>query len=349
MGPSSVIAKTERRKSMKERGRPWLIAFVLLVLSPVAASAESGELRIAKQYGLGYLQLMLMEDQKLVEKHAKGLGLGDIKVSWSTFRSSDVMNDALLSGNVDFASVGAPGLAVIWAKTRGTPQEIKAAFGYNYFVNALNTRDPNIKTLADYTDKHKIAVPAVRVSNQAVFLQIAAAKLYGMANYTKFDALTVSMSHPDGMAALLSGAGEISSHFTAVPFVQLELEKPGIRRIATATEILGAPNCHNFMVAPTKFYTANPKLYSAFLRAMHEATDLINKDKRAAAEQYIRLTRDKSSVDLMLRIMNDPGHEYAFNVSPQGDMVTMEFMYKIGSIKAKPEWKELLFAPQPGM
>ena len=334
---------------MKDRGRLWLIAFALMALCPVAAFAESGELRIAKQYGLGYLQLMLMEDQKLVEKHAKALGLGDIKVSWATFRSSDVMNDALLSGNVDFASVGAPGLAVIWAKTHRTPQEIKAAFGYNYFVNALNTRDPNIKTLADYTDKHKIAVPAVRVSNQAVFLQMAAAKLYGMANYAKFDALTVSMSHPDGMAALLSGAGEISSHFTAVPFVQLELEKPGIRKIATATEILGAPNCHNFMVAPTKFYAANPKLYGAFLRAMQEATDLINKDKRAAAEQYIRLTRDKSSVDQMLRIMSDTGHEYVFNVSPQGDMLTMEFMYKIGSIKVKPDWKELLFAPPPGV
>jgi hypothetical protein len=44
--------------------------------------------------------------------------------------------------------------------------------------------------------------------------------------------------------------------------------------------------------------------------------------------------------------MNDPGHEYIFNVSPQGDMLTMEFMYKIGSIKVKPEWKELLF---PGL
>ncbi len=312
------------------------------------ASAETGELRIAKQYGLGYLQLMLMEEQKLVEKHAKALGLGDIKVTWATFRSSDVMNDALLSGSVDFASVGAPGLATIWAKTRSTPQEIKAAFGYNFFPTALNTRDPNIKSLADYTEKHKIAVPAVKVSNQAIFLQMAAAKLYGIANYAKFDSLTVSMSHPDGMAALLSGGGEISSHFTAVPFVQLELEKPGIRKLATATEILGAPNCHNFMIAPTKFYTANPTLYTAFLQAMQEATDIINKDKRAAAESYIRITRDKSSVDQMLRIMNDTGNAYAFNVTPQGDMLTMEFMYKIGTIKVKPEWKEMLFPALPG-
>jgi sulfonate transport system substrate-binding protein len=333
---------------MNLRSRLWQALIALMILCPVSASAESGELRVAKQFGLGYLQMMLMEEQKLVENHAKALGLGDIKVTWATFRSSDVMNDALLSGNVDFASVGAPGLAIIWAKTRGTPQEVRAAFGYNYFPTALNTRDPSIKSLADYTEKHKIAVPAVKVSNQAIFLQMAAAKLYGMSSYTKFDPLTVSMTHPDGMAALLSGAGEIGSHFTAVPFVQLEMEKPGIRRIATATEILGAPNCHNFMVAPTKFREANPKLYTAFLRAMKEATDIINKDKRAAAELYIRVTRDKSTPDQILRIMNDPGHEYIFNVSPQGDMLTMEFMHKIGSIKVKPDWKELLFPALQG-
>jgi NitT/TauT family transport system substrate-binding protein len=306
--------------------------------------AEAKELRVAKQYGLGYVQMMLMEEQKLVEKHAVAAGLGDVKVSWSTFRSSDVMNDALLSGNVDFASVGAPGLAIIWSRTRGTAQEVKAAFAYNYFPTALNTRDPNIKSLADYTDKHKIAVPAVKVSNQAIFLQMAAAKLYGMSNHTRFDPLTVSMTHPDGMAALLSGHGEITSHFTAVPFVQLELQKPGIRRIATATEILGAPNCHNFMISPAKFYTANPKLYGAFLAAMQEATNIIVKDKRAAAELYIRVTRDKSSVEDILRIMNDTGHEYAFNVTPDGDMKTMQFMHQIGSIKVKPEsWADLLF------
>ncbi len=321
---------------------------LMMTIGPAPAFAERSELRVAKQYGLGYLQLMLMEEQKLVEKHAKALGLGDIKVTWATFRSSDVMNDALLSGNIDFASVGTPGLATIWAKTRGTPVEVKAAFGYNYFPTALNTRDPNIKSLADYTEKHRIAVPAVKVSNQAIFLQMAAAKLYGMANYTKFDPLTVSMSHPDGMIALLSGGGEISSHFTAVPFVQLELEKPGIRKIATATQLLGAPNCHNFMVAPTKFFKENPKLYTAFLRAMQDATDIINKDKRAAAELYIRITKDKSSIEQMLRIMNDTGNEYVFNVTPQGDMLTMEFMNKIGAIKVKPEWKDLLFPAPSG-
>jgi NitT/TauT family transport system substrate-binding protein len=307
-------------------------------------AAETKELRVAKQYGLGYLQMMVMEDKQLVEKHAKAGGLGDVKVNWSTFRSSDVMNDALLSGNLDFASLGTNGLATIWAKTKGTPVEVKGAAGFNFLPLALVTREQSVKTVADYTEKHKIAVPAVRVSNQAILLQMAAAKQFGQANYTKLDTLTVSMTHPDAMAALLSGAGEIGSHFASSPFLQKELERPGIRQIVSSTEILGGHINFNILATTTKFHGANPKAYAAYLAAMQEATEIINKDKRAAAELYIRMTRDKSSVDDILKIMNASG-EYNFNQRPEGDMRMIQFMHTIGSIKVKPEsWNELLFS-----
>ena len=42
-----------------------------LALLPFAARAEMSEINVAQQYGLGYLQMMMMEEQKLVEKHAK--------------------------------------------------------------------------------------------------------------------------------------------------------------------------------------------------------------------------------------------------------------------------------------
>lgn len=331
-----------------KRGMTLCLVGLMIALSlPALAWAETKELRVARQYGLGYLQMMVMEDQKLVEKHAKAAGLGDIKVSWSTFRSSDVMNDALLSGNLDFASLGTNGLATIWAKTRGTPVEVTGAAGFNYLPLALVTRDPNVRTIADYTEKHKIAVPAVRVSNQAILLQMAAAKQFGMANYTKLDPFTVSMTHPDAMVALLSGAGEIGSHFASSPFLQKELERPGIRQLISSTEILGGQINFNILATTTKFHDANPKAYATYLDAMKEATDFINKDKRAAAELYIRMTKDKSSPDEILRIMNAAG-EYNFNQRPEGDMRMIEFMHKIGSIKVKPaSWRDLLF-PFPG-
>ena len=200
-----------------------------------------------------------------------------------------------------------------------------------------------MKTIADYTEKHKIAVPAVRISNQAILLQMAAAKQFGMANYTKLDPFTVSMTHPDAMAALLSGAGEVGSHFASAPFLQKELERPGIRQVISSVDILGHIN-FNVVAATSKFHAANPKAYAAYMAALKEATDLVNKDKRAAAELYIRVTKDKSSADEILKIMTAPGNAYNFNETPEGDMRMVDFMYRIGSIKVKAEsWKDLLF------
>jgi sulfonate transport system substrate-binding protein len=80
--------------------------FVLGHFQP--AGAEATTLRAAKQFDLGYVQFIIMEDLKLTEKHAKAAGLGDVKVEWRTFGAADVMNDALLSGNVDFISPSVP-------------------------------------------------------------------------------------------------------------------------------------------------------------------------------------------------------------------------------------------------
>src|SRR5258708_33240758 len=111
-----------------------------------AAHAEANVLRVAKQYGLGYLQLMLMEDGKLIEAQAKAAGLGDVEVTWATFRSSDVMNDAIISGSVDFVCLGPPGLATIWARTRGNI-DVRGATGLNEMPLFLNTRRPEIASL----------------------------------------------------------------------------------------------------------------------------------------------------------------------------------------------------------
>ena len=316
-----------------------LVAIIALTFGPIRAHAEQKEITIAKQYGLGYLQMMIMEDRQLVEKHARAQGLSLDKVNWVTFRSSDVMNDALLSGSVDFVCLGTPGIAVIWSKTNG---QVKAASGLNFLPLQLNTRSPNIKGIRDFTEKDKIALPAVKVSQQAVLLQMWAAKEFGDANLNKLDSLTVSMTHPDGMVALLSGGGEINNHFTSVPFIQNEMEKPGIRKVISSTEILGGPISFNVVAASTKFQQGNPKTYAAVMAALQEATDFINRDKRAAAEIYVKATKDKAGVDGILKIMNDPTIEYS--LVPGNIMKIVDFMYKIGTIKTKPSsWKDMFF------
>lgn len=326
--------------------RLLLLAGLALVWS-TGAQAEVKELRAAKQYGLGYLQLSLMEDQKLIEKQAKAAGLGDITVTWSTFRSSDVMNDALLSGSVDFVSLGVPGLATIWAKTRGSI-DVRGASGLNAAPLLLLTRDPKIKTIKDYTDKDRIALPAVKVSNQAIILQMAAAQAFGAANWAKLDPLTVSMAHPDSLNALLSGGGEIGSYFSSPPFQYKALQKEGIRKVLNSYDVLGGKISFNVIATTAKFRTQNPKTYDAFLAALQEATDIINKDKRAAAEAYLRITGDKTPIDEFMVMMNDPDIE--FTRTPLNMLKLVDFMHKTGAIKVKPNsWQDLFFENVHGM
>ena len=76
------------------------------------------EINVAQQYGISYLPLMLMEEQKLIEKHAKAAGV-DVKVGWAKFAGGNVMNDALLSNSLQFASGGVGPLVTLWARTQG--------------------------------------------------------------------------------------------------------------------------------------------------------------------------------------------------------------------------------------
>ena len=156
---------------------------------------------------MGYLQFNLMENHQLLEKHAKAAGIPEIKVVWATFNSPAAMNDALLSGSVDIVSGGVPGLLTIWARTRGTPNAVKGVTTFSSQPILLNTRNPNVKSIADFTDQDKIAVPAVKISLQAMMLQMAAAKQWGQVNFAKLDPLTVGMSPPDSTIALLSEFG----------------------------------------------------------------------------------------------------------------------------------------------
>ena len=87
------------------------IALACLSLTAVAfslqpAAAEVSEIRLARQPGLSYLPLAVMEREKLIEKHAAAAGLKDIKVEWSKFAAGNVMNDALLSGSLALGGAG---------------------------------------------------------------------------------------------------------------------------------------------------------------------------------------------------------------------------------------------------
>jgi NitT/TauT family transport system substrate-binding protein len=320
------------------------VAAFMMVGLVSSALAEAKTLRVAKQYGLGYIQLMIMEDQKLVEKHAKAAGLGDIEVDWSTFRSSDVMNDALISGNLDFASLGPTGIITIWSRTRNNI-DVRAASGINAMAWTLNVRDPAIKSLRDFTQNHRIAVPAVKVSGQATALQIAAAKEFGDKEFEKLDPLTVSLSHPDATAMMLAGKSEIVANFSSPPFSNVQLKNSDVRTILNSDDILGGPISFNVIATTAKFRSDNPKLYGAFLSALKEATEMVRNDKEGAAETYLRLTKDRSSKAELVAILTDKTTHITTDVLNLGSFT--DFMGKVGRLKNAPaDWKKEMLFPE---
>ena len=315
---------------------------VAVLAATDVARAEVSELNIAEQYGIGYLPLLIMEDQKLIEKHARAVGIPDLKVGWSKFAGGAVMNDALLSNSLHIASGGVGPFITLWARTIANDYKVKGIVALDSMPLYLNTRNPSVKSLKDFTEKDKIALPAVKVSIQAVTLQMAAEQVFGEGQQNKLDALTVTMSHPDGQTALLSNGGEITGHFSAPPFQYQQLEKPGIRNILNSYQVLGGQATFNVVWTTSKFYNENPKVYAAFVKALDEATSMINKDKGWAAEAYLRISKDKDTRENILKMLNDPN--IVFSTTPQNVMKYVNFMYKIKSIKVKPDsWKDLFF------
>jgi NitT/TauT family transport system substrate-binding protein len=317
-----------------------VLAVALIV--PKAALAEANIVRVAKQFGIGYMQYMVMQELKLVEKHAKAAGL-DVTTEWATFRSSDVMNDALISGSVDFVSLGVPGIITIYSKTKGTASEVKGVLGLNVSPLMLLVRDPAIKSLKDFKDTHRIALPAVKVSNQAIILQMAAAKEFGEAKYNALDHLTVSMSHPDATAAMLGGQSEITANFSSAPFQYRQMKNPNVKLLLNSKDLfLDDPMSFNIVAGTSKFRTDNPKLYAAFVAGMKEATDFINADKRKGAEIYLKSTGEKTSVDDILEVLADK--DIIYNNRVGGIRTFVNFMAKTGTLKNPPaDWKDMFF------
>ena len=163
----------------------------LLAAMAGSATAEVSEISVAQQYGVSFLPLMVMERDKLVEKRAKAEGQGEIKVNWVSVAGPSVMNDGIISGAIQFISVGAPSLITLWDKTKGNVQ-VKGMSAMTTDPLYLNVRNPDVKSIKDFTDKDKIALPAVKLNGHALILEMEAAKVWGFEHYDRLDPITIT-------------------------------------------------------------------------------------------------------------------------------------------------------------
>jgi len=307
-----------------------------------AAAQEVKEIAVAQQFGAIFIPLMAMESLQLIEKQAASRGIGDVKVNWAKLAGPSVMVDAILSGNLHFSAQGVPSLALMWDRTKGGIG-VRAVSAITNTDIYLNTRNPSIKSIRDFTEKDRIALPSVKVSTQALFLQIAAEKEWGPGHHAKLDYITVGLAHPDAMAAVLNPMGEVSAHFATSPFHEAEM-KAGLKTVTSGYQIMGGEVTNLVFVTTENFRAANPKVYGAVVAALDEAIAWTNADKRRAAKLYMEMTKEKKlTEDDVVAIISAPGFD--FTKVPKRTFKFAEFMHSIGTLKTKPEdWRDLYFA-----
>ena len=315
---------------------------ILAACTAPQSPGEVTEIRIPKGAGgVGFLPLLVMEKRQLIEKHAKQAGL-DVHVRWIDIGGPSVVNDALLSGSADFIAAGPPAFIVLWDRTADSAKVMGVA-AMTSLPMYLNTRAEHLKKLDDVGVRDKIAVTAIKVSIPAIIMQMYAKDRYGPSEVARFDKYTVTLTHPDGVVALLSGSSAVDAHFTSPPFHQRERKDPRIRTILTSDEVMGGSTTFTMLSTTTKFREQNPKIYAAVLAALEEANTIIENNKRVAAELLLASGGEGGfSLEEMFDAVSDSSVK--FTTTPENVTKYAEFMAGIGSIKKRPaSWKDLFF------
>jgi NitT/TauT family transport system substrate-binding protein len=324
--------------------RRLTIVFCIAFLLSTIAQAEVNEVRFPiGAGGVGFLPLLVMQKYGLIEQYAKAAGISDLHVRWINIGGPSVMNDALLSGSADFIAAGPPAFLTLWDRTI-TSAKVKGVAAMTSLPMYLNTRSQSMKKLGDVTDHDRIAVTAIKVSIPSLAMQMYARQMYGASQVYRFDKDTVTMTHPDGVIALLSGSGAIDAHFTSPPFAQRERKDPRIHTVLTTDDVMGGSTTFTMVSTTAKFREQNPKVFGAVLRALEEANRRIIADKKTAAEILLASTGGEKgfSVAEIVEVLNDP--HVKFTTTPENVMKYATFMQDVGSIKNRPSsWKDLFF------
>jgi NitT/TauT family transport system substrate-binding protein len=300
--------------------------------------AAPGTVRIPRGAGgVGFLPLLVMEKERLIQKHAPGL-----EPDWIPVGGPSAVNGALLSGAIDFVAAGPPAFLILWDRTRDN-DKVMGVSAITSLPMYLNANVARLQTLDDFKDNDKIAVTAVKVSIPAIAMQMHAEEKHGPLEWRRFDRLARSMTHGNGVNALLGGSGAISAHFTSPPFYQRELKDPKVHKVITTNDIMKGSSTFTMLSTTTAFYEKNPKVVAAVLAALEEANQKIRDDKKWAADVLFHATAKSSfKPEDMFEVVSDPAVK--FTTTPENIMKYGEFMHRVGTIKKKPSnWKEMFF------
>src|SRR5581483_11792527 len=343
MQASGECGRRARRVVSRRRTLGLLAGGAGVVAAPSLLRAQAPlTVRFVQQRGLLYIPVDIMVSGGVLQAEATRLGLGKVDASAVALSGPGAITDALLSGAADYGTAALPTLLTLWEKTRGTANEVKAVGTMSNGAMTLYTINPNVKTLADFTDQDRIAVPTVRISFNAMMLQMAAEQLWSDPH--RLDHLTVALGHPDAVTALSAGYGKatITAHIGVQPFTDRGLKLPGAHIITDSRKVFGGPLTQITLLATRQTKERNPALFNAVAAALERSIKVANADKRAAATLWKEVQRAPESIDDLVAQLDDPGFE--FTSRPQRIAYFAAFLGRTGAMKAKlADWRDIFW------
>lgn len=315
---------------------------VTAIAAPVVRAQSALSVKFVQQRGLLYLPIDMMVTGGVLQKEADKLGLGKVETSVTTLSGPGPVIDAVLSGSADYGTAALPSLVTLWEKTHGRPNEVRAVGTVSNGAMTLYTINPKVKTITDFTEDDRIAVPTVGLSFNAIMLQMAAEKQWNDPH--RLDHLTVSLGHPDAVAALSAGFGKaiITAHIGVQPYTEQGLKLSGAHVITDSREVFGGTLTQIVLLSTKTTRERNPTLFKAVANALKEAIRVANADKSAAAVLWKQAQNAPDSVESLVHLLDDPGFEFTSQPHRISDFTA--FLNRIGSIKTViNDWRDLFW------
>ena len=296
----------------------FLLSGILFIVSCSGKNdtGDNKKLVIAEQFGLAYAPLQIIRADKILDKELPGW-----EIKWEKLVNTASIREAMLSGNLDVGFMAIPPFLIGYSNG----MKWKMFTGLSSVPVGLVTWKDSIKTLSDFTDNDRIALPQPG-SIQHMLLSMAAEKHLGNAGY--FDNMLITMAHPDGMNALLQKK-DVTAHFTSPPFIMQELKIPGFRLILNGKEAAGSDFTFAVGTVTDSFSSKSPEAVAAIINAIKTASEIIKNEPDRSAE-ILSGEYQSDKEEILEYIKRD---DIIYSTEINGTDIFIDYMKKSGYVK----------------
>jgi len=238
------------------------ILILLLSIFLLVSCSDDESVTVAEQYGLAYAPLQIMREKAFFEELEP-----DTEIKWVKLGNTAAIREAVLAGEVDLGFMGLPPFLI--GADKGMDWKLIA--GLSVCPVGLVSASSVIPDFTALDSSYRIALPQPG-SIQHILLSMAAEKEKGDAAF--YDNSLVTMKHPDGMTALLSGS--VDAHFTSPPYIFMENEAGGFKTILSGSQAFGGDFSFIGAMAAGKFIKDSSGKLESFITALEKSIDFIN-------------------------------------------------------------------------